>query len=93
MLYVQPAFIEVGFDNIHQVSVVFGDNKLAICAIGNILAKCTWMFDLSFYGEVVKAGLLKIKCVKTCTEDIIMLPTYLPNTWQHEGLEFSGMNW
>ena len=39
VLYIQPTFLDIGFQNIHQVSVVFGDNKPAICSIGNESAK------------------------------------------------------
>ena len=56
------------YTNIHQVSVVFGDNKPAISSIGNDSAKSrTKHLDVrfKFCGEVVRAGLLQIKYVKT----------------------------
>ena len=68
VLYIQPTFLDIGFQNIHQVSVFFGDNKPAICSIGNESAKSrTKHLDirLKFCGGVVPAGLLQIKYAKT----------------------------
>ena len=68
VVYVQLTFVEIGFDNIHQMSVVLRDNKPAICAIGIESAKSRTKHlnvRFKFCGEVVRAGLLQIKYVKT----------------------------
>ena len=81
ILYVQSTFLDISFSNIHQVSVVFGDNKPAICSVGNESAKSrTKHLDVrfKFCGEVVRAGLLQIKLSTINIADIFTKPLAAP---------------
>ena len=83
VLYLQPLFREIGFNNIQNSTVIFGDNQPAISSIGNDSAKSrTKHIDvrLKFCGEVIRQGLLQIKYVPTIenTADIFTKP--LPTT-------------
>ena len=61
---IQPIFTEIGFNNIEEASIVYGDNLPAINSIGNDSSKCRTKYidiRLKFSGEVVSAKKLKIK--------------------------------
>ena len=68
VLYLQPIFKEIGYNDITQSTIVFGDNKPAIASIGNDSSKSrTKHIDvrLKFCGEVVRGELLKIQYAPT----------------------------
>ena len=83
VLYLQPIFIELRFERIHETTVIFGDNRPAIFSMGNESSKSrTKHMDvrLKFCGEVLKQGLLKIKYVPTAANiaDIFTKPLPSP---------------
>ena len=83
VLYVQPLFLDIGFGNIEQASIVYGDNLPAINSIGNDSAKSrTKHIDirLKFCGEVLSANKLIIKYVPTAENiaDIFTKPLPAP---------------
>ena len=66
VLYLQPMLIDIGYADIHQKSEVLGDNKPAICSVGNDSVKSrTKHLDvqLKFCGEVINQGPLNIKYI------------------------------
>ena len=83
VLYVQPIFSDIGFGNIEQASIVYGDNLPAINSIGNDSSKSrTKHIDirLKFCGEVLAANKLIIKYVPTAENiaDIFTKPLPAP---------------
>ena len=83
VLYSQPIFTDINFNDIEEVYVVYGDNLPAINSIGNYSAKSrTKHIDirLKFCGEVITANKLKIKHVRTADNlaDIFTKPLPAP---------------
>ena len=81
VLYVQPIFTEIGFNNIEEASIVYGDNLPAINSIGNDSSKCRTKYidiRLKFSGEVVSAKKLKIKYLRTAVNSADIFTKPLP---------------
>ena len=83
VLYSQPIFTDINFNDIEKVSVVYGDNLPPMNLIGNDSAKSrTNHIDirLKFCGEVITAKKLKIKYVRTADNlaDIFTKPLPAP---------------
>ena len=83
VLFIQPIFVDVGFPDVEKFTVLYGDNLPAIQSIGNDSARSrTKHLDirLKFCGEVVKAGKIQIKYVKTASNlaDILTKPLPAP---------------
>ena len=81
VLYVQLIFTEIGFNNIDEASIVYGNNLPAINSIGNDASKSrTKHIDirLKFSGEVVSAKKLKIKYLRTAVNSADIFPKPLP---------------
>ena len=74
--------IDIGYADIHQKSEVLGDNKPAICSVGNDSVKSrTKHLDvrLKFCGEVIKQSLMKIKYIPTAKNIAEMFTKPLPS--------------
>ena len=83
VLFVQPIFVDVGFPEIEKFTVLYGDNLPAIQSIGNDSARSRTKhldIQMKFCGEVVKAGKIQIKYVKTDSNlaDILTKPLPAP---------------
>ena len=83
VLFLQPIFIELKFDRVHETTLIFGDNRPAIFSMGNESSKLrTKHMDvrLKFCGEVMKQGLLKVEYVPTAENiaDIFTKPLPAP---------------
>ena len=82
VLYMHPIFKEIGFTNIQQSTVVFGNYKPAIASLEMTLdsKSPTKHIDvgLKFCGKVIRGELLRIKYVPTAQNIVDIFTKPLP---------------